>query len=160
MCAISEGMRVAILLPCALLAACAPAPAPCTPCQPPSSQAPTPVAQTASAAPRPPQLDELGERRVDLSRKRVAVLALMYDKGAVGLTDLLAAYRDVAFAARDSGLRGDVLRKALQDYRDAMVALREHTHVLYKAGAVNDADVDHVDAAVAEAEYWLAEAGQ
>jgi hypothetical protein len=39
----------------------------------------------------------------------VEFLRVGHDLGRVSSTELLSAYRDVAFAARDSGLRGDAL---------------------------------------------------
>jgi hypothetical protein len=150
-------MRLFVTLGCgALLVACA-APghdtaAPCTPCAPPA-----PVV-SLSAPRRSPELDQLGQRRVDLARKRIELLRLMYERGGLSLGDLTSAYHDVAFAARDSGLRGDALRKPLEDYRDAMRNLAELTDARFKQGAVNQADVASVQSHVAEAEFWLAEA--
>jgi hypothetical protein len=85
---------------------------------------------------------------------------MQYDKGAASLSELLVAYRDVAFAARDSGLRGDALRRPLQDYRDAMLKMRDYMRGRYQSGAVTQADLDRVESSVAEAEFWLAEANE
>jgi hypothetical protein len=140
-----------------LLVACAPpanqAAAPCVPCaQPAQAVAPPAV------PPRSPELEALGQRRVELARKRVELVRVMHERGATTLADLASAYRDVAFAARDSGLRGDALQKPLEEYRDAMRRVEELTVNRYKQGAVNEGDVILVQGHVAEAEFWVAEA--
>jgi len=140
-----------------LLAACgatahpASLPPPCVPC-PPSA---TPNATAAPEA-RSPLLDDLAHRRVALARKRVKELKFLYDRGQCSNTELLAAYREVAFAARDSGLRGDEALRALEVYRDAAVSMRDRARAGYP-GQVSDADVDRAEAALLEAEYWLQE---
>ena len=64
----------------------------------------------------------------------------------------------MAFAARDSGFRGEALRSVLTDYRDAVLALRDLTRERMAKGAVGEDAMNRVEALVAEAEYWLGEA--
>ena len=121
--------------------------------------------QTAAAAglqnlapPGAAKLKELGLKRVELARKRVVLLRASFDRGATTIDELFAACRDVAFAARDSGLHGGALREVLKEYRDGVVALRDLTRERASKGAVGEAAVSRVESIVAEAEFWLEEA--
>lgn len=153
---------VALALP-----ACAPqsqqTAAPVCPCvasasAPPSATAAVPAGATAPLAPRSPQLEALGQQRVDLARKRIDALSAQYQRGMGSMRDVLAAYRDMAFAARDSGLRGDALRRPLEEYRDATIRLRDLARDRATMGSVPEVDVYAAEASIAEAEYWLVEA--
>lgn len=122
----------------------------CGPCQ---------AGGASSAAPRrSPKLEALASQRVELARKRLVLLRESFGKGTTTLDELFAGCRDVAFAARDSGLRGPPLRDVLQDYRDAVAALKQLTRERQAKGAVNDEAMSRVEALEAEAEYWLEEA--
>jgi hypothetical protein len=94
---------------------------------------------------------------MDLTRKRLDVLGAQYQSGLVSMSELLAAYRDVAFAARDSGLRGEELRRALEDYRDGAARSRDLARSRVSAGQETADAVMHAEASLAEAEFWLAE---
>ena len=72
--------------------------------------------------------------------------------------ELMVAYRDVAFAARDSGLRGETLRQAIQEYAKAAAAYQQTVHEHATQGKVSVAEVAAADATMAEASYWLEEA--
>ena len=150
-------MRALLVIASLWIAACsAPSPAvssPCVPCQ----QA-APAATTHSAEPRPAKLDALAQQRVELARKRVQLLRAEYAHGSRPLSEVLAAYREIAFAARDSGLRGEALRRPLQEYRDSLDQQRELTKLRLAKGAATDADMVQLDYAIAESDYWLAEA--
>ncbi len=118
------------------------------------------AAGASGAAPlRSPKLEALANQRVELSRKRLALLREAFGKGSATLDELFAACRDVAFAARDSGLRGAPLHDVLKDYRDAVVALKELTRERLAKGSVNDEAMTRVEALEAEAEYWLEDSG-
>jgi hypothetical protein len=133
-----------------LLSACASKPPPC-----PCTQSPA----GASAAPlRSPKLEALAAQRVELARKRLVLLRASFGKGTATLDELFAACRDVAFAARDSGLRGVPLRDVLKDYRDAVISLKELTRERLAKGAVDEQAMSRVEVLAAEAEYWLEEA--
>jgi hypothetical protein len=138
-----------------LLAACGGSSQPrCGPCQG------SPAAGASSAAPlRSPKLEALANQRVELARKRLALLRESFGKGSATLDELFAACRDVAFAARDSGLRGPPLHDVLKEYRDAVVALKALTRERMAKGAIGDAELTRVEALEAEAEYWLEESG-
>lgn len=112
------------------------------------------------ALPQSPKLKELARRRVDAARKRLVLLRASFDRGATTIDELFAACRDVAFAARDSGLHGGALRDVLVEYRDAVVALRDLTRERASKGAVGEEAVSRVESIVAEAEFWLEEASQ
>jgi hypothetical protein len=141
-------VRALLLVLASSLAACAPPPAP----------AGSPA--NAPAVARPSRLDALGERRVDLARQRTANLRLQFEAGKLTLVELVAAYREVAFAARDSGLRGEPLRRALVEYRGLLDQLRDAQRELTRArGWTDPRSVDALEYASAEADYWLAEAG-
>jgi len=130
---------------------------PCGPCQAGSSSG-----GGAGAGPAPlrsPKLEALASRRVELARKRLALVRDGFGKGLATLDELFAACRDVAFAARDSGLRGAKLRDVLTDYRDAVVALKDLTRERMAKGSVGEEGMTRVEALEAEAEYWLEEAG-
>jgi hypothetical protein len=120
----------------------------------------------AAAAGRPvgmattPKLKALAARRVELARKRLSLLRDSFAHGSATLDELFVACRDVAFAARDSGMVGPPLRDVLKEYRDAVLALRELTKQRLAKGAVGDDASARVEALVAEAEYWLEEASQ
>jgi len=150
----------ALLLSAALLTVCAcggsskPASGPCGPCAASGSAA------APSFAPRSPKLEALALRRVELARKRLAQMRDSFAKGSTTLDELFAASRDVAFAARDSGLRGAPLRDVLKDYRDAVAALKELTKERLAKGAVDEEAMTRVEALEAEAEFWLADASE
>jgi hypothetical protein len=95
---------------------------------------------------------------VDLAKKRLLQLRQGFAKGAVTFDTLFTACRDVAYAARDSGMHGEALRDVLTEYRGAVVALKELTKERYAKGAVDDDAVAKVDALEAEANFWLEEA--
>jgi hypothetical protein len=149
----------ALLLSAALLTVCAcagskAASGPCGPCAASGS------AEAPSLAPRSPKLEALALRRVELARKRLAQMRDSFARGSTTLDELFAASRDVAFAARDSGLRGAPLRDVLKDYRDAVAALKELTKERLAKGAVNEEAMGRVEALEAEAEFWLADASE
>jgi hypothetical protein len=110
--------------------------------------------------PRPAKIEQLARERVEIARKRLVQLRAAFEHGSATLDDLFDACRDVAFAARDSGLHGETLRRILTEYRDAAVSLRDLTRERLAKGAVNEAAMTRVESLVAEAEYWLAEANQ
>jgi hypothetical protein len=110
--------------------------------------------------PRSPKLEQLAQQRVELARKRLVLLRASFEHGTTTLDELFAACRDVAFAARDSGLHGERLRHVLTEYRDAVVALKELTRERLAKGSVGEDAVNRVDSLVAEAEYWLGEASE
>jgi hypothetical protein len=115
-----------------------------------------------SAGPAPlrsPKLEALANQRVELARKRLAQLRESFGKGGASLDELFAAFRDVAFAARDSGLRGAPLHDVLKDYRDAVIALKQLTRERVAKGTVTDEAMSRVEALEAEAEYWFEESG-
>ena len=150
-----------IVLSTLLVAACAgggPPPVasgPCGPCQGPAAAGLQNV-----ALPQSPKLKALALKRVEVARKRLVLLRASFDRGTTTIDELFAACRDVAFAARDSGLRGDALRDVLREYRDAVVALKDLTRERASKGAVGEEAVNRVDSIVAEAEFWLEEANQ
>jgi len=150
----------ALLLSATLLTVCAcggsskSASGPCGPCAASGS------AEAPSLARRSPKLEALALRRVELARKRLAQLRDSFAKGSTTLDELFAASRDVAFAARDSGLRGAPLRDVLKEYRDAVAALKELTKERLAKGAVGDEAMGRVEALEAEAEFWLADASE
>jgi len=149
----------ALLLSALLLTACGgsakqPAAGQCGPC----------AAAASSGAPdlgppRSAKLEALAGKRVELARKRLAELRASFGRGTTTIDELFAASRDVAFAARDSGMHGQALRDTLKDYRDAVTALKELTKERLAKGAVNEEALSRVEALEAEAEYWLEEAG-
>lgn len=110
-----------------------------------------PVARVADS-------DVLGQRRVDAARKRIAILQRLYEKGMISSKDVFDAYRDIALAARDSGLRGEALLHPLTEYRDAIVQLRDLMKSRVATGAENEDATNRAEVQLAEAEYWLAEA--
>jgi len=140
-----------------LLTACASSatPSPSGPCGPCQASA---AAGLQNLAPGAARLKELGLKRVELARKRVVLLRASFDRGASTIDELFAACRDVAFAARDSGLHGGALREVLKEYRDGVVALRDLTRERASKGAVGEDAVSRVESIVAEAEFWLEEA--
>jgi hypothetical protein len=150
----------ALLLPAVVLVACA--------CggssKPAASGACGPCAASAGAPSLPPhrsaKLEALAARRVELARKRLAQLRESFAHGSTTLDELFAASRDVAFAARDSGLSGAPLRDVLKDYRDAVTALKELTKERLAKGAVDAEAMTRVEALEAEAEFWLADASE
>jgi hypothetical protein len=152
--------RPFFLFPALLLTACASgsAPAASGPCGP--CQASAVAGLQNVALPQSPKLRELALKRVELARKRLVLLRASFDRGATTIDDLFAACRDVAFAARDSGLHGGALRDVLKEYRDAVVALRDLTRERASKGAVGEDAVNRVESVVAEAEFWLEEANQ
>jgi hypothetical protein len=110
--------------------------------------------------PQSPKLKALALQRVEVARKRLVLLRASFDRGATTIDEVFAACRDVAFAARDSGLHGGPLRDVLKEYRDAVVALKELTRERAAKGAVGEEAVARVNSLVAEAEFWLEEASQ
>lgn len=124
----------------------------CAPCQG--------SAATARLGPRSAKMDQLAQQRVELARKRLVLMRAGFDKGTVGLDALFAACRDVAFAARDSGMRGEALRKILVEYRDAVVAMKDLTRDRVAKGAVGEEALTRVESLLAEAEFWLQEANE
>jgi hypothetical protein len=145
-----------VLIACAPVACTSrPAAEPCGPCQSPSS---ADAAGKSVALPRSERLEKLAEQRVALARKRLVLLRSSFDRGVTTLEELIAGSREVAFAARDSGLRGDALLGVLKEYRDAVVALRDLTHERAAKGAVGEDAVTRIDALAAEAEFWLEDA--
>lgn len=112
----------------------------------------------ALPAPRTAELDALAQHRVELARKRIPLLRARYEHGTATSAELLAAYRDLAVAARDSGLRGEALRGPLAEYRDAMVQARDLIRSRVAAAMESEDATTHVEFQLAEAEYWLAEA--
>jgi hypothetical protein len=152
--------RAAVLLCVVLVAACsggaASAPSgPCGPCQASSS-----FGLQNIGLPRSARLDALAAKRIELARKRLAVLRVSFDRGVTTLDELIGASRDVAFAAHDSGLHGQALRDILTEYRDAVAALRDLTKERFAKGAVGEDAVDRMEGLVVEAEFWLEEAKQ
>jgi hypothetical protein len=113
---------------------------------------------SAPVAARSPELDELAQRRLDAARKRIPVLHRLYERGLVSATEMYVGYRDIAVAARESGLRGEALRSILTEYRDKMAELRDHERTRFAAGAESEDGPNHAEVLLAEAEYWLAEA--
>jgi hypothetical protein len=109
--------------------------------------------------PRSARVEQLAHERVELARKRLVLMRAAFEHGSATLDELFAALRDVAFAARDSGLHGEGLRGILTDYRDAVLALQTLTRERMAKGSVGPEAMSRVDALVAEAQYWLAEAG-
>jgi hypothetical protein len=128
---------------------------PCGPCQSPAD-----VGMPSVALPRSPRLEKLAGQRVDLARKRLVLLRASFDKGTATLDEVFAAFREFAIAARDSGLGGGALRDVLKEYRDGVVALKDVTRERMSKGAVGEDALIRVESLVAEAEYWLEEAGQ
>jgi hypothetical protein len=151
-----------VALTAAFMAACcaacsrsgaADASGPCAPCQAPAAGGRLGPAQSA-------KMDQLARQRVELARKRLGLMRAGFDKGTVGLDALFAACRDVAFAARDSGMRGAVLRKILLEYRDAVIAMKDLTRDRVAKGAASDEALARVESLLAEAEFWLQEANE
>ena len=151
-------MRRPLFMLCALLlVACGggatpAASGPCGNCQAPAS------AGMQDVPPRSAKLKALAGQRVEAARKRVVLLRASFDRGAATIDEVFAACRDVAFAARDSGLHGGALRDVLKEYRDAVIALRDLTRERASKGAVGEDAVSRVNSLVAEAEFWLEEA--
>lgn len=114
----------------------------------------------SAGTPRPAKIEQLARERVEVARKRLVQLRASFEHGTTTLDELFDACRDVAFAARDSGLHGETLRRILTEYRDAATSLRDLTRERLAKGAVNEAAMTRVESLVAEAEYWLAEASQ
>lgn len=151
------GKRLVLVVGASLLVACsggsgAGANGPCGPCQASSGAAGRP------APPRSAKLEQLALQRVELAQKRLVLMREGFTRGTVGLDALFAACRDVAFAARDSGLHGEPLKRILTEYRDAVVAMKELTRDRLAKGAVGEEAMKRVEALVAEAEFWLAQA--
>ncbi len=148
-----------VLLAALLVAACGgstPATTgPCGPCQATGGAGLQGVTPPQSA-----RLAELRLKRVELAQKRVVVLRASFDRGKTSIDELFAACRDVAFAARDSGIHGGALRDILREYRDGVLALRDLTRERAAKGAVGEDEVSRVEGIVAEAEFWLEEANQ
>ncbi len=109
---------------------------------------------------RSAKLEELAERRVELAREYVRSLHVMYRQGLATPAELLLAYREVAVAARDSGLVGEKLRRELAVYRDEMVELERMIEGRAQVGGAGPQEVEHAREALAEADYWLEEANE
>lgn len=110
---------------------------------------------------RTAKLDELARQRVALARRRVVELTVRARTGLASRDELFAAYRQVAFAARDSALRDETVRKTLLEYRDQAKQVLEDERALVAAPtSKGQFSVDEAEAALAEAEYWLAEVSQ
>jgi hypothetical protein len=148
--------RTLLVVAASLLVACGSggsgASAPCGPCQAPASPA---MGWTPR---RSAKLERLAQQRVELARKRLVLLRAGFEHGTTGLDALVAACRDVALAARDSGMRGETLRSILREYRDAMIAMRDLTRERESKGAVGEDAMSRVETLLAEAEFWLEEA--
>jgi outer membrane protein TolC len=149
-------MKIFLLLAPLVFACSAPAqsaPTPCTPCQQPTLQA----APSSAATARSEELDALAERRVELLSKSLATTEAQYRAGAASMETLMQAERDIALAARD-GLRGEKRRHELERYRAAMNTASGAMKQRYDSAKVTEAELHRVEAALAEAEYWLLEA--
>jgi len=150
-------MKTRVLLLAPVLAACASpsqtAVTPCTPCQQTAPVAAPSAAQPARSA----KLDALGQKRVELLTRALAMTELLHETGRTGLEEVMRARRDVAVAARE-GLRDENRRHALVTYHDVMVKEVDAMKERYETGKVNEGDLRRAEAALAEAEYWLAEA--
>lgn len=121
----------------------------------------SPVAGLAGVGlPRSPKLQALANRRVELARKRLIALRASFDDGKTTIEELFAGCRDVAFAARDSGMHGQPLRDVLTEYRDAVSALRDLMRERAAKGSTSADAMSRVEALAAEADYWLEEAKQ
>ncbi len=153
--------RLAAILPVALVgfvcgcASTTPAAGRCGPCQ--ASPGGT-AGLTGAGMPRSPKLDALARKRVDLARKRLAEQRASFDAGKATLDELFAACRDVAFAARDSGMHGEALRQVLDEYLGAVTALRDLMRERAARSAGSADATRRIDGLVAEAEYWVEEA--
>lgn len=148
-------VSIAVVICAAHLAACSDANGshangPCGPCRE--------GAPNGAAPPRSEKVEKLARERVEVARKRLQILRTAFDRGAASLDDLFAGFRDVAFAARDSGFHGEELRRILTEYRDAVLALRDLTRERAAKGTVGEDATSRVDALLAEAEFWLGEA--
>ena len=128
---------------------------PCGPCQAQAS-----AGLEGAGLPRSAKLEQLATQRVAIARKRLALLRASFDKGSTTIDELFAGCRDVAFAARDSGMHGEALRRVLTEYRDAVSALKGLMRERVAKGAVSEDTMTRVDSLVAEAEYWLEDANQ
>jgi hypothetical protein len=117
-----------------------------------------PCRQAEVTPPRSVALDALALQRVELARKRIPALRTQFEMGRTTMAELTLAYRDVAVAARDSGLRGDPLRRAIEDYQHAAMVLAKAMRERVDDGRETRSAVDAAEAAMAEAEYWGAEA--
>jgi hypothetical protein len=130
---------------------------------PPGAGLHVPTATSGSAAHVAPwrsaKVEQLAEHRVEVARKRLLALRAGFEHGTTTLDELFAGFRDVAFAARDSGFQGATLRRILTDYRDAVVALKDVTRERVAKGAANEDAMNRVELLLAEAEFWLGEAG-
>jgi hypothetical protein len=150
--------RPVVILSALLLAACGGSPGASGPCGPCQSQASAGLQNVAP--PRSARLKELAALRVDLARKRLVLLRASFDRNKATIDEVFAACRDVALAARDSGLYGDTLRDVLREYRDAVTALKDLTRERMSKGTVGEDAMARVESLVAEAEFWLEEASQ
>jgi ketosteroid isomerase-like protein len=141
------------VLLCMLLAACGASNPPARP------QAADTVASASSAAPphsgvppRSAELDQLAMRRLELAREHILVAELQGDHGGASISNVAAAFREAALAARDSGLGGEALRRSVEDYRDIMRSLAPPGGSGYLP---NEAQLK---GGLAEAEFWCADA--
>ena len=149
---------VALASASALLVACSSGPGAAAPCGPCQGQAATGLHD--AGLPRSEKLEQLAQQRVASARKRLVALRTSFDRGSTTLEELFAGCRDVAFAARDSGMHGEALRGVLTEYRDSVVALKDLTRERVSKGSVGEDAMTRVDELLAEAEYWLADASQ
>ena len=149
--------RLLVALPALVLLACSHSAdtGPCGPCHSPET-----AGLGRVGLPRSGKLEQLAQQRVELARKRLVLLRASFEHGTATLDEVFAACRDVAFAARDSGLHGETLRRILTEYRDAVIALKDLTKERAAKGSVGEEAVSRVDSLVAEAEYWLGEASE
>lgn len=105
-----------------------------------------------------PDLDALTEKRLELARKHIEIVRHQFDKGLGSTATLLGALRLLGLAAHDSHLRGEARIGPLTEYRDAMVAARDHVKQRVESAAASQDELYEVESQLAEAEYWLAEA--
>ena len=129
------------------------APAPMTPCETTAAPAPAPAARADK--PRPPEVDQLAAKRIEALRAWLEVLRYQAEHAALSRVQYLAAKRELAVAARDSGLRGEALRSALEEY---VAAAKESAQLLQHGRIFTGDESKRAEYAIAEAEFWLAEA--
>jgi hypothetical protein len=109
---------------------------------------------------RSAHVEQLAQQRVTRARERLELLRLLYRSGHLSLPEIVAAHRDVAVAARDSGLHGQPLLAALTEYNDAATKLVTETRSWVDAGKVSESDLKQAELESAEAAYWLSVEGE
>jgi hypothetical protein len=134
------------------------APAPSSPAVPATAATAAPSAPSTTAATLSAETARKGHAWVDAEAKRLTLLEGMTRTGRVSQADLSAASRDWIRACRESGMRGDELVTAAQKHLDRMNRTLDGVRAQYKAGAASDADVATAEGAVAEADFFLAQA--